>query len=194
MKKNKLLALVGAAALVAALTQTVHAIPITGNIGFSGAAQLDDDSVQAATKTVAWINTVVNGGSGSFAVVPINSPVVLMSPWSFTSGVINNFWTVGGFTFNLVSSSIHSQDSLFLNVVLVGTVTALNYDPSVFSGTFQVANPSANGQAIFTQRLSFSAVPDGGTTWILLGLSLVGIALIKRKMQNRPNSGGVMLA
>lgn len=174
--------IIAVAAAVVALTQSVQATPITGNIGFSGAVQLDSGSVQNATEAIAWINTVVNATSGSFTTVANGSPVTLATPWFFNSGVLNNFWSVGGFTFNLSSSSIYSQDALFLNVVLAGTVTCNGYDATAFTGTFQVANPPANGVTTFTERLSFNSVPDGGTTALLLGSALSGLALIRRKL------------
>jgi len=187
MKKNKLTAFLGVAALAAALTQTVQAVPLTGFIGFSGAAQLNSSSVQTATETVSWINTVVNGTSGTFIGIADGTPVSLAAPWFFNSGLLNNFWAVGGFTFKLLSSTIYSQDSLFLNVILNGTVSGNGFDTTAFAGTFQVANPSANGQAIFTQRLSFSSVPDGGTTVLLLGVAFAGMAFIKRKNRQGVN-------
>jgi hypothetical protein len=183
--KNKLMTLVSIAAVAAALTQTSQAVPITGNVGFSGAVQLNSTSVQTATEALAWYETVVNGQSGSFSGIANGTPVALATPWFFNSGTLNNFWTVGGFTFNLASSHIFSQDALFLNIVLAGTVTASGFDPTAFTGTFQVANPPANGSAIFTERFSFSsvrAVPEGGATALLLGVTLVAMALIKHKL------------
>jgi hypothetical protein len=179
---KNILKVVAVAAVAVALTQSVQAVPITGNIGFSGAVQLDSSTVQTATEATAWYNTVVNATSGSFTSVANGSSVSLASPWLFNSGVLNSFWQVGGFTFNLSSSSIYSQDSLFLNVVLAGTVTGNQYDPTAFTGTFQVANPSANGLTTFTERLSFNSVPDGGTTVLLLGSALSGLALLRRKL------------
>jgi len=172
---------VAVAAVAVALTQTVQAVPITGNVGFSGKVQLNSGSVQTATQAIAWFNTVVNGQSGSFSGVSDGTSVAIAAPWSFNSGLVNNFWSVGGFTFNLTSSSIFSQDSLFLNVILTGTVTAAGFDATAFTGTFQVANPPSNGQTTFTERLSFNSVPDGGTTVLLLGAALSGLALVKRK-------------
>jgi len=169
------------AAIAVALTQTVQAVPITGNIGFSGKVQLNSGSVQTATQATAWFNTVVNGQSGSFAGVADGTSVAIATPWSFTSGAVGSFWSVGGFTFDLISSSIYSQDSLFLNVILTGTVSAAGFEATAFTGTFQVANPPSNGQTTFTERLSFNAVPDGASTILLLGSALTGLGLLKRK-------------
>ena len=178
---KNILKVVAVAAVALALTSSVQAVPVTGNIGFSGAVQLNSSSVQTATEALAWFNTVVNATSGSFTTVPNGTAVALATPWFFNSGAQPNFWITGGFTFNLISSAIYSQDNLFLNVVLAGTVTGNGFDATAFTGTFQVANPSANGLTTFTERLSFNSVPDGGTTVMLLGAALSGMALIKRK-------------
>ena len=180
--KKIIITAVSVAAFAVALTQTARAVPITGNMGFSGAVQLNSGNVQTATEALSWLNTVVNGASGTFSTIPDGTPVALASPWFFNSGALNNFWTVGGFTFNLLSSHVYSQDGLFLDVVMNGTVSGNSFDPTAFAGTFQVANPPANGSAIFTERLSFSSVPDGGSTVLLLGVACVGMFLIKRKL------------
>ena len=180
--KNKLALLAAVAIVATAFTQTTQAVPVTGNVGFSGAVQLNSGSVQTATTATAWFDTVVNATSGSFTTIANNTAVNLATPWTFNSAAIPSFWTVGGFTFDLISSSIHSQDGLFLNVVLAGTVTGNGYDATAFSGTFQVANPPANGLTTFTERLSFNAVPDGGSTMMLLGGAVMGLGLIRRKL------------
>jgi hypothetical protein len=180
--KKTIITIVGAAAFAVTLTQTARAIPITGNMGFSGAVQLDSGNVQNATEAVAWYNTVVNGTSGSFTSIANGTAVALVAPWFFNSGPLNNFWVVGGYTFDLLSSKIYSQDGSFLNIVLAGTVYNKAFDPTAFNGTFQVANPPANGVTVFTERLSFSSVPDGGSTVLMLGLACTGMFLIKRKL------------
>ena len=167
--------------------QTLQAVPITGNIGFSGTAQLNTTTVQTATEVVSWFPTVVNAESGSFSSVAIGSDVLLASPWLFNSGPLNNFWRVGGFTFDLLSSTISLRQGLFLDVSLIGTVTGNGFTDSPFTGTFQVGDPSANGDTTFTERLSFTnaAVPDGGSTLIMLGLTGLAMALVKRHLRFR---------
>jgi hypothetical protein len=180
--KKTIVTIVSIAAFAVALTQTAQAVPIAGNMGFSGAVQLNNGSVQNASEAISWFNTVVNGKSGSFAGIANDTPVAMASPWFFNSGPLNSFWLVGGFTFDLLSSHVYSQDALFLNVVLAGTVTGNGFDATAFSGTFQVANPPANGISTFTSRLSFNSVPDGGNTVLLLGMACIGMFAVKRKL------------
>jgi hypothetical protein len=183
--KKKHVALVGVALAALALTQTVHAVPITGNIGFSGTANLDSSSAQTAAEVVTWGPNVVGSTSGSFVSVAIGSAVTLAPAWFFTSGSVNNFWSVGGFTFNLTSSSIHSQDSLFLNDILTGTVSGNGFTTTAFSGAFSVQNPPSDGKLQYTESFSFNPpvtpVPEGGNTAMLFGAALSGLALVKSK-------------
>jgi hypothetical protein len=174
-----------AAAVVVCMAGIAQATPITGNIGFSGAVQLNSTSANSATAATAWYNTVAASPSGSFVGLVNNGDAVSMSgatPWSFNSGALANFWSVDGFTFNLISSSIFSQVGGFLNVNLIGTVVGNGFTPTAFNGTFQVADPASSGPQTFTERLSFNSVPDGGTTVVLLGLGLLGLGLFRKKM------------
>jgi len=174
-----------AVTVVVCLTGIAQATPITGNIGFSGAVQLNSATANSATAATAWFNTVAATTSGSFVGIVNNGDAVAMTgatPWSFNSGALANFWSVDGFTFNLTSSSIFSQVGGFLNVVLAGTVTGNGFTTTAFNGTFQVADPASSLPQTFTSRLSFNSVPDGGTTVMLLGGVLMGLGLLKRKL------------
>jgi hypothetical protein len=199
--KNKLIKLAVVAAASATLLQTVNAAPITGNIGFNGNAVLDTMSANTATEVVSWNTSTVGGDSGTFATAGVlaNSAAIINAPLVFASSFAApgmSFWTVTGtggimFTFNLLSSAIYSQGGGFLNVNISGTVSASGpgssaWDTTAFSGTFSVSNPSQNGTAQFSQNLQFfpptTTVPDGGTTVLILGASLSGLALIRRKL------------
>jgi hypothetical protein len=185
--KNKCISKIAAAVTaVVCLTGVAQATPmITGNIGFSGAVQLNGTTANSATAATAWYNTVAASPSGSFVGLVSQGDAVSMTgatPWNFTSGALANFWSVDGFTFNLASSSIYSQVGGFLNVLMVGTVTGNAFAPTTFNGSFQVADPASGGPQTFTERLSFNSVPDGGTTVVLLGLGLLSLGLFHKKM------------
>lgn len=174
-----------AAAAVVCMAGIAQATPITGNIGFSGAVDLNSTTANSATAATAWFNTVAASPSGSFVSLVNNGDAVSMTgatPWNFTSGALANFWSVDGFTFNLTSSSIYSQVGGFLNVLLVGTVSGNGFDTTAFNGSFQVSDPASELPQKFTERLSFNAVPDGGTTVALLGLGLLSLGLFRKKM------------
>src|SRR5438477_12349365 len=96
---------------------TLRAAEISGDISFTGSVNLDTGSAGTATAVTGWHGF---GGVGNPPVVdasgdrltdgPVGvSQAIFATPWSFNSGAVANFWSVGGFTFNLVASSIFSQ-------------------------------------------------------------------------------------
>jgi hypothetical protein len=181
---KNILKFVAVAVAAVALTQTVQAVPqIVGNIGFAGSATLNSKSITSATQVTSWGTNVVTGESGSFVgFVPIFSQVLLASPWSFNSGILNNFWKVGGFTFDLSNSSVFSLAGGFLNIVLNGSVSGNGFAATPFSGSISIQSPAQDGAFQYSESLSFNSVPDGGTTVLLLGAALSGLALAKRKL------------
>jgi len=172
--------------LVAMFVATsASAVPITGTIGFTGQANLDSPSVGTATEVVTWNNTVVNGDTLSFSSVGLNTPVSFAgaTPWSFNSGPLLSFWKVGGFTFDLTSSSIDVQTANFLGVTGVGIVSGNDFTPTAFTWSFSSQNPpSGGGPQTFTFSASSSPVPDGGSSLMLLGTGIVAIAFLRRKL------------
>jgi opacity protein-like surface antigen len=181
--KNIFTLTVAAAVLVLA-AQATQAIPVTGAIGFTGQAGYNTGSVGTATAVSTWYNTQVNGDSGSFSVLPLNSSVTIAAPWSFTTtSAIPSFWTAGGFTFELLSSWITAQGTGFVVVNGTGLVTAPGYDATTLSWSFSSQDPTVtDSPASWTFSASSKSVPDGGTTMLLLGATLSGIAMIKRKL------------
>ena len=192
--------IVAAAAVAAVLTQSVQATPITGVIGFSGTATLNQPTASASTQVVSWGANNIGLHSGTFSGLTSAASVLLYSPWNFTSGGIANFWTVTDgtkvYTFNLSSSSVFgttSGNDIFGNfvtsitIVLAGTVysNVLGQDSNNFSGSMTIQDPSVgagDGLFTYTESLSFNSVPDGGTTALLLGSALSGLALLRRKL------------
>ncbi|MEY4917063.1 MAG: motif [Verrucomicrobiota bacterium] len=165
-----------------AFVQAAVATPITGGIGFDGTVQLDSTTVGAATKAIGWSGATVNTASGSFAPLGNSSALTLTPTWLFNAGPVQNFWSVGGFNFNLSTSAIFSQDAACLNVFLAGNVSGNGYENTAFTGTFQINQQPVNGVTKFSQNYSFNGVPDGGSTILLLGAAMSGLVLIRRKL------------
>ncbi len=185
-----------ATAFVVALTQAAHATPVTGIIQFSGSVDASvDDAVNATAGTKAFFNTTtVSFANGSFTGIVANGdPVTLFNNsianlWTFNSGAIAGFWSVDGFTFDLTSSTFSgttgSAGSGSATVVLAGTVSGNGFTANNFLGSFTLQDPSAADGRTYTYSGSFAlgSVPDGGTTILLLGSALSGLALLKRKL------------
>jgi len=182
-------------AVAIALTQTLQATPLpgtqtTGNIGFIGGATLDTDSAGTATEVTSWINPVVDLDSGSFAGIPSYSSASFALTWNFNSGAVSNFWSAGGFTFNLTSSEIVAQSGAYpvgsVTVDGTGYVSGNGYAPTLMSWSFTAQDPAAQTDPEEAWTFSASAAslstPDGGSTVMLLGLGLSGAALLRRKL------------
>lgn len=178
---KSLLKLFGAAALAVGLASNVMAGLITGAISMGGSANLDTQTLSTATKVTSFnspvLVTAVGGALGSF--VSVGNTVTMAPSWTFTSGQ-SAMWKVGGFTFDLTSSNIldNPRTDTVLNVAGIGTLSGNGYDPTPGSWTFQ-AN-THTGNATFGFTAGTTALPDGGTTAMLLGLGLTGLAMLAR--------------
>jgi hypothetical protein len=177
-------------ATVVAVNQTVQATLITGVIGFAGTATLDGAKANSSTEVVSWGANAIGLHSGTFSALTSAATVALASPWFFNSGALNNFWVVtdglNNYTFNLSSSSVYATSGTSITIALAGTVFSnlKGLDPTAFTGSMTIQDPSVPGENGFTytESISFNSVPDGGTTALLLGSALSGLALIRRKL------------
>jgi hypothetical protein len=157
--------LLSAAVAVFIAATPLQAAQITGGITFAGGAQFDTGSADTATAVVSWLNEAGNpptvvSTTLDFNIVPIGSPVSLFAPWSFNSGPVPNFWTAGGFTFDLTSSAIVVQGSGFAVVSGTGILSGHGFDPTPGVWQFTTQNPSAGG--VFTFSASTAAQPCTG--------------------------------
>jgi hypothetical protein len=190
--KNKLIKLAGVAAAVVALAQTVQANPITGVIQMAGGVTANSANAGSVTTVTGWSSSYVTYGDGSFSVIPtFPNPASLVTmtstPWNVnTSTPIASFWTVDGFTFKLMSSTaVANVSGASLSITLFGYVSTATDGPTAFSGNLTLQNPSGGSGPnnwTYSESISFGAVPDGGTTVLLLGAALSGLAFVKRKM------------
>jgi hypothetical protein len=163
--------------------QQAQADPIQNVITFAGGAELNSGSVNTATAVTGWLDEMGNGPtvesvSGVFAQFATVGDTVTFTPtWSFNSGPIATFWTVDGFTFDLIASNIIYQANGFLSVYGTGTITGNGYTST---GTWRFSSQDDPSNGVFS--FSASTVPDGGATVALLGLALAGIEGIRRKL------------
>jgi hypothetical protein len=183
------------AALGIVTVGSANADPITGSISFTGGITLNNADFSLVDRVSMWTSATGPGSptvlsdSGSFAAfIAPGTAVSFNAPWMLnnTTG-INNFWSVGGFVFNLISSQITSDaPGTGIQVTGVGTITGpagsgLTATPGVLS--FSVPD-SITGDSLGSPIFTFQGetdMPDGGTTLILLGASLSGMALIRWK-------------
>ena len=159
--------------------QRAQAAYLNAALNFAGGVELNSGSVNTASQVLTWLDEdgnlpTVQSGSGSFAGLD-GQTATFAFPWSFNTAIaIPAFWTVGGFTFNLIASTIISQmGDGFLAVSGTGTISGNGYATTTgVTWSFTVQDDASNGVFSFS---SGSLVPDGGATVALLGLALAGI-------------------
>lgn len=157
---------------------------INGAITFAGGAIFDTNSLATATRVNTFKDVTVMSRDNDFATtINVGDSVTMAEPWIFTpSTPTPGLWSVGGFTFDLDSSTVVLQNSNFLLITGTGTLSGNGFDPTVGSWSFTSQTPMANGVFSFSSGSATQGVPDGGTTVALLGVALAGIEIIRRKL------------
>jgi hypothetical protein len=178
-----LIPLLAAIAMLVAQPQA-PAAAVTGEIGFTGVVQFDTTSLATAHQVSIWENSsgvqgflTVSDVTGSYSGIALGTDATMHTPWIFTPSTSTpGLWSVGGFTFDLLSSTITLQNSSFLDIKGTGTV---NGTPAAWAFSAQSAN--GQNQIHFTISANTVSVPDGGTTAMLLGIGLIAVAIVSRK-------------
>jgi VPDSG-CTERM motif len=186
-------------ALTALSTQEAQAAKIHGRLDLAGSVMFDSSALQNVNQVNQWRD--INGNIGFSNVAAFNGSyvghvvlgqqVTMSGGNSFPAWVFNPstptdpLWEVGGFTFHLTSSTIVTQTATFLNVTGVGTISGNGFEATNARWAFSVQNAGGGTGDFF----SFSAntasvgVPDGGSAVALLGISLVAIEFVRRKLR-----------
>ncbi len=183
MKLSKIGLAVLAASLFASAV-TGQAAMIDGAITFAGGAVYDTMSLATATRVNTFSDVVVQSRDGDFAAfVGVGDSVTMASPYIFTpSTPTPGLWSVDGFTYDLLTSTVVLQNSNFLLIEGTGTISGNGFDPTPGTWSFTSQSPAANGVFSFSSGSAAQGVPDGGTTVALLGFALAGIEIVRRKL------------
>jgi hypothetical protein len=173
--------------------QQAQAAPVTGNITFTGGVELDTASAGTATMVTAWHGFAtgdkpqVQTDDGSFAAfVAPGAGVTFSQPWTFNSvATVPSFWAVGGFTFDLTSSSITNQNptpgSGAVTVDGIGSISGNGFDPT--AGTFHFTTQDPSAESVFSFSAATGAIPESSTVALLTigALGLTGMHFLGRK-------------
>ena len=173
------------------LTAAGFAAPITGSINFNSQFTSSvADLTQPGTISMIAPTTVNTAGlaapTGSFFglagnVVTNSSFGINGAGNAVTIAPNTTLWSVGGFSYVSASIFEEANTSGIIAIKSFGTLSGpgdYTLTPGVYTATFQL-----NGQTLSSSfSAGSSAVPDGGSTAALLGLSLLGlVGFAKRK-------------
>ena len=171
---------------LACLAPTLKAAPITGSIDFGGVVTFDTLSLATATRVSIWNSSFVLQDFGSFSSVAPGTNVTMAAPWIFNPSTATlSLWTVGGFTFNLSSASVVTQNANFLNITGLGTVSGNGFDPTPGIWSFSSSNSSGSNSSTFGFQATTQAVPESSTTALMTigALGLAGLRYFHRRAQ-----------
>jgi hypothetical protein len=178
----------------ALFSQQAQAVAINGDIQFAGSVAFDTNSLATATRVVTWFDingnagfsSVAAGATGDFAGIAPGTQAAMAQPWIFNpSTPTPGLWSVGGFTFDLLSATILVQNAKTLSIEGTGIVSGNGFDPTAMDWSFTTQSSGGRTRTTF----SFSAngvavgVPDGGSAVALLGLALTGLGILRRKLR-----------
>jgi protein with PEP-CTERM/exosortase system signal len=147
--------------LLLSLTPTAPANSITGDITIGGSARFNKTALTKASNITGWMTPLVLSDGGFFS--PFAAPgsdVTMSTPWFFGSSSSSFvLWSVGGFTFDLTSSSLVSRSKKSLSVAGIGTVTGNGFDDATGDWTFTF-NQGKGRRHPSSFLFSFSGIAD----------------------------------
>jgi hypothetical protein len=183
LPKLALAILVAGFATTAFTGHQAKAVMITGAINFAGGAVFDTNSLATATRVNTFSDVFVTAADGDFSTVSVGDAVTMATPYIFMpSTPTPSLWSVGGFTYDLDSSTVVLQNADFLIISGTGTISGNGFDTTSGTWSFTTQEPDANGVFSFSAGTAGQGVPDGGATVALLGIALAGVELIRRKL------------
>jgi hypothetical protein len=156
--------------------------PIVGSIDFGGVVTFDTMSLATATRVNIWNSSFVLQDTGDFSSISPTTHVTMATPWMFNPSTNTpSLWNVGGFTFNLSSASVTTQNANFLNITGIGTITSTNsnLDPTPGIWTFSSSNSNGSNSSTFGFQSTTDAVPEPGSM-ALFALSGFGLVALRR--------------
>src|SRR6266576_7034549 len=122
----------------AVFSQQAQATAITGDIQFAGETHFDTNSLATATRVVTWFDVFhnaghssVTSGTGDFAGIAPGTQATMAQPWIFIpSTPTPGLWSVGGFSFDLLTSTVVTRNAGTLVIEGNGIVSGNGFDPT----------------------------------------------------------------
>jgi hypothetical protein len=174
------------------------AAPIQGEIDFGGVVTYNTTSLATATQVTQWNNSIVLQRTGDFAnptySIDPGDPATMTAPWTFNSGTpgtpapgpaLNALWSIGGFTFDLSSSMVASQNSTFLDVEGTGTISGNGFDPTPGTWSFTSTKSDGGTSNSFGFQAQSAAVPEPSSILLLMTGTVITACHLSWKRKKR---------
>jgi hypothetical protein len=178
------------AGMILAATSSVQAIPISGSLQFVGSATMN----AAGTAFVGFSDPIggglgpwVLGGTqtGSYSGVT-DSTTAIWSPFTFNppAASVTPLWTftIGTtiYSFDATSMTGGFVNNTTLNISGAGIAHITGFDDTL--GIWTVTATGSGLNFTFGASTDAGSVADGGTTLLLLGVSLTALALVSKRL------------
>src|SRR5438105_6489108 len=172
----------------AVFSQQAQATAINGDIHFAGETHFDTNSLATATRVVTWFDVFHNAGfssvasgTGDFAGISPGTQATMAQPWIFIpSTPTPGLWSVGVFSFDLLTSTVVTRNAGTLHTTGTGIVSGNGFDPTSMDWSFTTQSAGGHTRLNFSFSANGVAVPDGGSAVMLLGAALSALGMARR--------------
>jgi len=184
----KLIATIATIAIGAFAASSANAAMIQGDINIDGTGTLNGTGINDATQLTSITAALGNGSTGDYAGIASGTAVTFKDLNWTTAGytgalAIDDFWsfTSGGVTYTFDLATITTNQVLAGTLVIQGTGTAqaTGYTDNP-GGIFSLSSSSSGTSISFS---STTSVPDSGHTAALLGLGMLGLAGLAKRLR-----------
>jgi VPDSG-CTERM motif len=182
-----LLASLTAMVVAAGFALSAQATQISGDIDFVAEVVFDSTSLGSASQVNTWNMAEVSGTSGDFSSIANGTNVSFQAPYVFNPPTAYaTLWAVGGFSFNLVNSTVITQSNFALVIIGTGTVSGIGFDttPGTWSFAVTQSNGGTSTEFSFQGNSTATPTPDSGSTVALLGVALFTVGALRAKFRS----------
>ena len=185
-RRWKAIGVVAAVCAVLLSTAPAEALPITGGIRFGGAiAPVDDwqtvNAIDIVNDMALVLCNPLQPCSGVFA--GLDNGIAEYHDFSFNplGGDITPLWSFNGFSFNLTNVTAITRGMNGIILQGFGTMFGVGYDPTPSMWSFSADETGMIFAFSSTTAAQPVAVPDSGSTLLLMGAGLLTLALVRSR-------------